>query len=228
MGQIKGALMDDMTIYNLARSVPDEAQKPIAAGRLKGMTDINPMWRIKRLTEIFGPCGLGWWYEIKDKHILDDPVTKQSAAIVDIDLYYRWNGEVSQPIPGTGGGAFVSQERNGPYMSDECYKMALTDALSVAAKALGIGADIYYAKDRDKYSDNAEPKPDYTPPRELPAHCADCGKVIMPYRDAQGRLIAIAKWAAGTEAKYGRVLCDECEAKAREALAVQPTPEERL
>ena len=58
MGQIKGALMDDMTIYNLARSVPDEAQKPIAAGRLKGMTDINPMWRIKRLTEIFGPCGL--------------------------------------------------------------------------------------------------------------------------------------------------------------------------
>lgn len=130
--------MDNMTIYNQARSVPDEAQKQIAAGRLKGMTDINPMWRIKRLTEIFGPCGLGWWYEIKDKHILDDPVTKQSAAIVDIDLYYRWNGEVSQPIPGTGGAAFVSQERNGPYMSDECYKMALTDALSVAAKALGI------------------------------------------------------------------------------------------
>lgn len=64
--------------------------------------------------------------------------------------------------------------------------------------------------------------------RELPAHCADCGKVIMPYRDAQGRLIAIAKWAAGTEAKYGRVLCDECEAKAREALAAQPAPEERL
>ena len=28
------------------------------------------------------------------------------------------------------------------------------------------------------------------------------------------------------EAKYGRVLCDECEAKAREALAAQPAPEE--
>ena len=30
--------------------------------------------------------------------------------------------------------------------------MALTDALSVSAKALGIGADIYFSTDRTKYS----------------------------------------------------------------------------
>lgn len=30
------------------------------AGKLKGKTDINPMWRIKVLTETFGPCGEGW------------------------------------------------------------------------------------------------------------------------------------------------------------------------
>lgn len=215
--------MDNMTIYNQARIVPDEAQKPIAAGRLKGMTDINPMWRIKRLTEIFGPCGMGWWYVIRDKQIIDDSTTKQRVAIVDIDLYYRWEGEVSQPIPGTGGAAFLAQERNGPYLSDECYKMALTDAISVAAKALGVGADVYYAKDRDKYS--AEPeKPEQR--RELPTHCADCGKLLLPYRDERGRMIPIGKWAAGTEAKYGRVLCDECEARARAALAPQHGPEE--
>ena len=223
MRQIKVALMDDMTIYNLARSVPDEAQKPITAGRLKGMTDINPMWRIKRLTEIFGACGMGWWYVIRDKQIIDDSTTKQRVAIVDIDLYYRWNGEVSQAIPGTGGAAFLAQERNGAYLSDECYKMALTDAISVAAKAIGVGADVYYAKDRDKYS--AEPeKPEQR--RELPTHCTDCGKLLLPYRDERGRMIPIGKWAAGTEAKYGRVLCDECEARARAALAPQHGPEE--
>lgn len=62
--------------------------------------------------------------------------------------------------------------------------------------------------------------------RELPTHCADCGKLLLPYRDERGRMIPIGKWAAGTKAKYGRVLCDECEARARAALAPQHGPEE--
>jgi len=145
---------DFMQIYNKARAVPEEAKKPITAGRLKGMTDINPMYRIKRLTEIFGPCGVGWWYEITDKRIIDDPITNQRAAFVDILLFYidPFSGEPSQGIPGTGGAAFVSQERNGAYLSDECFKMALTDALSVACKAIGIAADVYWEKDRTKYT----------------------------------------------------------------------------
>lgn len=49
--------MDKLEIYNRCREVPKEAQKAIAAGRLKGKTDINPMWRIKKLTELFGPAG---------------------------------------------------------------------------------------------------------------------------------------------------------------------------
>ena len=61
--------MNNMELYELGRQVPDEAKKPITAGRLKGFTDINPMWRIKRLTEMFGPCGIGWWYEITDKRM---------------------------------------------------------------------------------------------------------------------------------------------------------------
>ena len=64
--------MDNMKIYEQARKVPDEAKKSITAGRLKGFTDVNPMYRIKRLTEMFGPCGIGWWYEITDKKISDD------------------------------------------------------------------------------------------------------------------------------------------------------------
>lgn len=155
---------DFMQIYNKARTVPDDAKKPIQAGRLKGMTDINPMYRIKRLTEIFGPCGVGWWYEITDKRIIDDPITNQRAAFVDILLFYidPFSGEPSQGIPGTGGAAFVSQERNGAYLSDECFKMALTDAMSVACKALGVAADVYYEKDRTKYT-GAEETPRSAP-----------------------------------------------------------------
>ena len=55
--------MEKLEIYNRCREVPKEAQKAIAAGRLKGKTDINPMWRIKKLTELFGPAGTGWKFD---------------------------------------------------------------------------------------------------------------------------------------------------------------------
>lgn len=145
--------MDNLKLYEMGRNVPDNAKKSIGAGRLKGMTDINPMWRIKKLTEMFGACGIGWWYDIIHKEILHDDYSKQKAAFVDIKLYYidPDSGVQSKGIYGTGGASFVAQEKNGAYMSDECFKMALTDAISVAAKALGIGADVYFDKDRTKY-----------------------------------------------------------------------------
>lgn len=44
---------------------------------------------------------------------------------------------------------FVENESKGIHTCDECYKKALTDAISVACKALGVAADIYFAKDPD-------------------------------------------------------------------------------
>lgn len=142
--------MSNLKLYDAVRSVPENAKKRITGGRLSGMTDINPMWRIKTLTEQFGICGIGWKYVITDKR-LEKGANDEIAAFVDVDLYIKVDGEWSDPIPGTGGSTFVAKERNGMYTSDECFKMALTDALSVACKALGFAADVYFEKDRTKY-----------------------------------------------------------------------------
>ena len=148
--------MNNMDIYNKVREVPLEAQKEIKGGRLSGMTDINPMWRIKALTEQFGICGVGWWFEVTDKRF-EAGGNNQIAAFVDINLYVKVDGEWSKPIPGTGGSMFVANESKGLHTSDECFKMAQTDALSVACKALGVGADIYWQKDKTKYGNSDEP-----------------------------------------------------------------------
>lgn len=145
--------MNNMIYYNATRSVPEEAKKEIKGGRLRGMIDINPMWRIKTLTEQFGPVGVGWYYDIKSK-IIQDGANGEKAAFVDIDLYVKINDEWSKPIQGTGGSSFVAKERGGLYTSDECFKMALTDAISVSCKVLGIGADVYYEKDKTKYTND--------------------------------------------------------------------------
>lgn len=159
--------MQNMELYNAWREVPENAKRPITAGRLKGKTDINPMWRIRVLTERFGPCGIGWGYTI-DKLWIEDGTGGERTANVMIGLWYRAeNGEKSDPIPAIGGSALVARETKGLYTSDECYKMALTDAISVAAKALGVGADVYWEADATKYRKNDAPQ-EITPPPPPP------------------------------------------------------------
>jgi hypothetical protein len=140
-----------MEIYNAVRTVPENAKKPIYAGRLKGMTDINPMWRIQALTEQFGPVGIGWYYKTVRKWV-EEGADGVKCAFVDIELYIKHNNEWSMPIEGTGGNSFVAKEKSGLYTSDEAFKMALTDAISVACKALGFGADVYWQAGRSKYN----------------------------------------------------------------------------
>lgn len=233
--------MGNLDIYEAVRAAPAEAQKPIKGGRLSGMTDISPMWRIKKLTELFGPCGIGWWYTITDKRILAGEGGTLMAA-VDIELYYKYGEEISQPIPATGGSMLVAKEQKGLYTSDECFKMALTDAISVACKALGMGADIYWAKDRTKYDAPAEPAKPQTkdkapnaPPATKTAEkgmsfvCADCGEVLKPYTAKNGEKVGVRELAGKTEARYGKILCRKCAAKlaAIEALKAAEAQQEQ-
>lgn len=153
----------NLAIYEKARLVPEYALKTIQSGRLKGKSDINPMYRIKRMTEIFGVCGFGWKYTIVKQWL--ETFGNEVKSFTQIDLYIKMDGEWSEPIPGIGGAAFVSMESKGPYVNDECFKMSLTDALSVAMKAIGIAADVYYAKDGNnlnpgdsKYRDTTDAK----------------------------------------------------------------------
>lgn len=149
---------NNLSIYERVRSVPTEAKKAIEAGRLKGKSDINPMWRIKKLTEVFGPVGFGWYTEVV-KTWTEVDENADVAVFVDINLFVKKDGEWSKPIYGNGGNKLISHERKYesgtqvlvPYLDDDAYKKAYTDAISVAAKALGVGADVYFEKDVTKY-----------------------------------------------------------------------------
>ena len=154
----------NLSIYESVREVPKEAKKAIEAGRLKGKHDINPMWRIKKLTEVFGPAGFGWYTEIA-RTWTEASECGEMAVFVDINLFVKKDGEWSKPIFGNGGNKLIANEKkyeNGqtvyiPYLDDDAYKKAYTDAISVAAKALGVGADVYFEKDKGKYASQTRP-----------------------------------------------------------------------
>ncbi|MBQ6398228.1 MAG: hypothetical protein IJI06_08805 [Oscillospiraceae bacterium] len=219
--------MNNMELYENFRSVPDWAKKQISGGRMNGKTDISPMWRIQALTEVFGPCGYGWRYEIMSQRL--ETAGKEIKAFVDINLYVKWGETWSEPIPGIGGNTFMDAKG---YVSDECFKMALTDAISVAAKALGVGADVYMGCDQTKYTasreDNSPPPQQQTPPppqqrRQEPAPqnpqpttyftCARCGRKLTPYNDSNGRPVSLRAHAEKSMQVFGEVLCLDCMPK---------------
>ena len=133
--------MENLELYNKLKSVPQEYLKTIQAGRLKGMSDIKPQWRIQQLTEVFGPCGIGW--KIQNLSYSYKEVGQEIVCNCYLELLFKYNNEWSEPIPASGGNKLATMERNGLYVSDEAEKMAYTDALSVACKMIGVASDVY-------------------------------------------------------------------------------------
>ncbi|MEG1662524.1 MAG: hypothetical protein RR338_00905 [Clostridia bacterium] len=184
--------MEKLDLYEQVRAVPEIAQKTICAGRLKGMTDINPMWRIKVLTEQFGICGIGWKIIVK-RTWLDDGANGEVSANVEIELFVKQDETWSEAIPGIGGSKFVSKESSGLYTDDECYKKAYTDAMSVACKALGIGADVYWEKDSTKYTQT----PSQNKPQNKPSTPQNQSKWVIinnMIKDSNIPLASVNEW----------------------------------
>lgn len=159
--------MDNMKIWNAVRTPPQSALKEIRGGRLSGMTDISPQWRMQALTETFGPAGIGWTYETIRQWTQEGP-EGQVGAFVNINLFICQNGEWSRGIPGSGGSMLIAKEKSGLHFSDEAFKMATTDAISVAAKALGVGSDVYMGQLDSKYQ-KSEPTQERTQERTAEA-----------------------------------------------------------
>ncbi len=179
--------MENLQHWKVLARPPQSALKPIKAGRLAGKTDINPQWRYMAMTEHFGPVGIGWKYTV-DRTWTEQGADGEVMAFAHVSVYIKDGEKWSDAIPGVGGSTLIAKEKGGFHNSDEAFKMAITDALSVALKMLGVGADIYMGMfDGAKYS-NVEPerKPEQKP---VPATRQEAPKV-------PNAVITDAEWEA--------------------------------
>jgi len=129
--------------YNAVKTVPQSALKIIDFGKLKGKYDISPQWRWEILTEVYGMCGVGWYFDIVETKEVPVEATGETMLYVKVNLYIKDGDEWSKPIPGYGGDFLIQKDKNGYHGNDEAFKMAVTDALGTAAKMIGVGADVY-------------------------------------------------------------------------------------
>ena len=174
-------IMTNTEYYDKLKTVPQTALKTIQAGRLKGKSDINPQWKYERMTEVFGPCGIGWKYiPISDKQV--PCADGQIMLFVEIALYIKEKDVWSEAIPGFGGDFIVKKENSGLYYNDEAYKMATTDALGYAMKMIGLAADVYRGLANDsKYGRE--------PQQSKPAERADEPKPKVIHVDGVTKLL---------------------------------------
>jgi hypothetical protein len=205
-----------MAMWEAFRTPPASALKTIKGGRLSGMTDIDPMWRVQVMTHWHGPCGSGWAWDII--RLWEQDVGQERLCFAHVTVSYRVGGDGwSAPVHGIGGSKLASMEKGGIHANDEGYKMAVTDALGTALKMLGVAADVYMGRmDASKYrptSDESDSVPihkyggkkptptpapdDYSgnilpdePPYEPPGDAYE-PPVDMPYDEQQEALSAL-------------------------------------
>lgn len=142
-------MTDKMRIWKALEKTNPEHTKPFTrAGGFKG-TATKPIWQIMRLTEQFGPAGIGWGMEQPsfETVIAGDEI----LVFCTVALWYK-DGEASGTVYGVGGDKVLGKNRNGPFTNDEAFKSSYTDALSNAMKQIGVGADIHMGLfDDNKY-----------------------------------------------------------------------------
>jgi len=157
-------MTENMKYWEQLDKPPQEALKKIeGVPHLRGKTSIDPQWRIKRMTEVFGPVGVGWYSEIEEQWL--ESFGSEVCAFTRIKVYIQHEGDWSKPIPGIGGSMIATVvKRNTDAervdVSDDAYKKSYTDALGVAMKALGVASKIYENKwDGSKYQDTTPKEP---------------------------------------------------------------------
>lgn len=206
--------MENLEIYEKSRVCPPNALRPIQGGKLKGKSDINPVWRIKQLTELFGPCGIGWKL-CNTKYWTEPGADGAVSAWCSTELKIKVDGEWSDGIEGVGGSMLVELERGKLVTNDEAFKMANTDAISVCCKMLGFAADVYWEADRTKYTSSTEPPAPVEPARYI---CSHCGKEITAVIN-KGTRYSPEEIKVRSGETYGRSLCWECMKLAQQELA---------
>ena len=222
----------NMRIYDKVRTTPKEAQTPIADGDLKNKTSVNPQYRIETLTKAFGPIGIGWFYKVVRQESLDSPATQEIMCFVDIELFVKEEGEWSQAIFGTGGSKLINNfTTRGMKSSDDGWKKATTDALSVACKQLGIGADIYWheGENADKLQPApkaAAPKP-VSPPAQPAPKIAPAPPITQEPPTLNERIDGVCKWHKVSQSTFGNVLKElQAQNKVADKRVAEMTAEE--
>ena len=104
------------------------------------ITTIDPQWQIGKMTEVFGPVGIGWAYNVKYTYT-------DQLVFAEVSVWTGNNQEFYGPVC-----SVQKLWRKTGALDDEAPKKAMTDAMTKALSHLGVSADVFLGMfDNSKY-----------------------------------------------------------------------------
>ncbi len=183
-------MTDNLALWRSVERTPQEHTKAITGKSYSG-TSPKPHYLVHKATETFGPCGIGWGFDIVNERIEEgSPGEKMHIALVRV--WYKWNGERGE-VQHVGGTPFSGVRSSGKtFIDEDAPKKSVTDALVKALSMIGFAGDIFMGRyDDSKYV--AELKEEARAAKEVPRQSAPAPKAdpIDPAESEQTREVLI-------------------------------------
>ncbi|HBZ7600884.1 TPA: exodeoxyribonuclease VIII [Klebsiella pneumoniae] len=156
---------ENMAIWRSVMRTDPRFTKQMTGTGFEG-TSINAEYMIMRATEIFGPIGSRWGFEIQEDRMIpgapfSEPVYKDDKFVgtrmlrdgdgtllyeqnhsIRIRLWYQ-NGDEEGSVIAYGATPYMFKTKHGIKCDGEAQKKSLTDALKKALSLLGFSADVW-------------------------------------------------------------------------------------
>lgn len=148
----------NMVFWNTVYRTDPEYTKPYqGAGGFKG-TAISGLYFVQRATELFGPAGGNWGYEIlESKFVEGGPMYNKEGTMQGMEQTHFSHVKVwfivdNKKMEATHYGTtpYVGMNKWGPYTDHEAPKKSVTDAIKKAMVMFGFSADVYMGQHDDQ------------------------------------------------------------------------------
>lgn len=157
---------DNLSIWKQVQRTDSRFTKPLEGAGFQG-TSINSNYMFMRATEIFGPIGEGWGYEVVEEKFLDgkpltEPVMENNKQValrylrdadgslfceqnhsIKIQFWYRSKDGKCCYFESYGATPYRYQTQYGIKVDAEVIKKSLTDAIKKALSMLGFSSDVF-------------------------------------------------------------------------------------
>lgn len=157
---------DNLSIWKQVQRTDPRFTKPLEGAGFQG-TSINSNYMFMRATEIFGPIGEGWGYEVVEEKFLDgkpltEPVMENNKQValrylrdadgslfceqnhsIKIQFWYRSKVGKCCYFESYGATPYRYQTQYGIKVDSEVIKKSLTDAIKKALSMLGFSSDVF-------------------------------------------------------------------------------------
>ncbi len=132
-------MTDNKRYWDLLKKTNPDFTKRINKG-FGEITTIDPQWQIGKMTEVFGPVGIGWGYTVQYTYT-------EQLVFAEVSIWTEAYSNIYGPVS-----SVQKLWRKTGALDDEAPKKAMTDAMTKAFSHLGVSADVFLGMfDNSKY-----------------------------------------------------------------------------